>query len=111
MYMYFVAVILQIILVLNAFHQPCYAKPISNNACRGATSGQGRWWINPNNYTTNANETAIVDDDGTPIDQQKSINPILRQTEECLAQAQKSVSTYIIFSNSIQVESWLWFIH
>lgn len=93
MYMYFVAGILQILIVLILYIQLSYARPVNMVTCKGATSGLGTWWINPNNYTPNVNESAIVDDDGTLIDKKKQINPILRQTEECLAQAQKNVST------------------
>lgn len=67
-----------------------HCKPIPT-ACQVATSGQGNWWINPNNYTSKLNETVIADD-STPIDNLKLLEPLQRQVNESLKRAKESVS-------------------
>lgn len=92
--MYFVVGLLKVLIIgiyISFVEVPyVYSKPTSN-ACQLAMSGLGNWWINPNNYTSNSNDTGLVDD-GTPIDKLKSLNPLLRQVNESLKRAKESVS-------------------
>lgn len=95
--MYFVAGLLKVLIIgiyISCFEVPyAYSRP-TNNSCQNAMSGKGNWWINPNNYTINTNESGPADD-GTPIDKMKSLNPLLRQVNASLQRAKESVSIII----------------
>lgn len=93
--MYFVAGLLKVLIIgiyISLVEVPyVYSKPTSSSY-QNAMSGKGDWWINPNNYTSNLNETSTADD-GTAFDKMKSLDPLRRQVNASLQRAKESVSS------------------